>query len=176
MTNYIPQYPILDYSTMKPRDQMVLVSEEKLSPLRRAELNNLRQGVVTYQHVIADTSENRENFMFTTLYYQQVAYKEGWEFKPEHWQVVFVPPGDTLLPSDGCERRVYHLKSIDSDNGPLKAQSKVGGLEYEGHTLPVSDKGNVGFLIEPNREYVRTVSPHESDGLMATVVDLFQKR
>ncbi len=93
---YKPQYPILKREDMLPRDQIRLVSDEDLGPLVSAELKNLRRGV-RYDYIVTNTPENRANLTVRTGYFQMVAYKEGWKFDPEKYQVRFVSQDDPRL-------------------------------------------------------------------------------
>ncbi len=167
MTKYIPSYPLIKPEEMIARDKMVLVPEEKLDPLQRAELHNLRRGI-PYYITLVDTQENRANFNFTTLYYQQVAYKEGWEFKPENWQVRYIAPNDPRFPHDGEQRRIYSYKSIDQTCDP------IGKLHCDGKILPLSTGNRLGFTLESNGKYARLMDTCDTDDLGAKVRGLFK--
>ncbi len=167
MTNAKPNYPLLESWQMPPRDQMILFDENKLTPLRRAELNNLRKEDVRYSIAIADTPENRQNFEIFTLYYQQVAYKEGWQFKPENWQVEYVPPNDPRFPNDGKERRMYGFKKIKS-NAPNE-------IEYDGNIFPLSQRKRLGFKLNTETQDAEMMHPQDTDDLSTKVIRLFNK-
>ncbi len=167
MTTIKPNYTLLKPWQMPPRDQMVLFDEEKLDPLRRAELNNLRQGDMRYTIAITDTPQNRENFEIFTLYYQQVAYKEGWQFKPENWQVEYVPPNDPRFPTDGKERRMYSFKKVKR-NAPRE-------IEYEGNVIPLSQRNRVGFKLHVDAQEAEMMPPQDTDDLSEKVIRLFNR-
>ncbi len=122
---YQPEYPILDRGDLVPREQIRIVPEENLNPLDRAELSNLRQGGVEYKLAIADTPENRRNIGIKTAYFQMVAYKEGWDFDPQKYQVRFVNPHVLILSEPGKQRRIYEYKE-DTDHTGLSPERKIG--------------------------------------------------
>lgn len=145
---------------MKPRDQIKLVPQEKLDPLTAAELSNLRAGI-PYKYTIADTPQNRENFNFSALYFQLVAYKEGWEFKPENLQVVYLPPNDPVFPNDKRQSRIYEF----NDEAAYKVV-KIGNV----HSI-ISAGSRLGFRI--NDDTITAMKPQEADDLGAKVIKLF---
>ena len=123
---YKPQYPILRKEDMLPREQIRLVSDEGLGPLVSAELKNLRRGV-GYNYIIKDTPENRQNMTFRTSYFKMVAYKEGWTFDPDKYQVIFVRPNDPRLQRiiDGSSMiRTYKYRNEKGEKGFLGFESR----------------------------------------------------
>ena len=146
---------------MKPRDQIKLVPEETLDPLTGAELSNLRRGI-PYKFMIADTPQNRENFNFKALYFQMAAYKEGWQFKPENLQVVYLPKGDPRLGADGCEKRILEFNEE-------AAHHKVASLPYE-----ISAGARLGFKFDRETEMATQMQPQDADDLGAKVIKLFR--
>ncbi len=155
MSEYIPQYPIIDYDDMVPRDQVGLVPESNLSPLDRAELSRLREGKVGYKLVIADTPENRQNIGIKTTYFQMVAYAEGWKFDPEKYQVEFVKLNHPLLPRDGSQKRIWQFNK----------GTNLGGL---------SPERRAGFTIRG--EFGERMRHEETDGLARKVIKLFRRK
>ncbi|GEM_PF-1630013 len=167
MTNIKINYPLLESWQMPPPDQMILFDENKLSPLRRAELNNLRKGDVRYSIAITDTPENRRNLEIFTLYYQQVAYKEGWQFKPENWQVEYISPNDPRFPHDGNERRMYRFKKTKS--------SATNSIDYDGNVFPLSQRNRIGFRLHSDTQDAEMMVPQETDDLSSKVIRLFNR-
>lgn len=146
---------------MKSRDQIKLVPEDQLDPLTGAELSNLRAGI-PYKFTIADTPSNRENFNFKTLYFQMVAYKEGWEFKPENLQVVYIPQGDPRF-LQGYQYRIYEFGDEDANK------------EFPRFGLPhrISPESRLGFKIDEEVDSITQMQPEEADDLGAKVNRLF---
>ncbi len=169
MTYTKPNYHLLRPWQMKPPEEMELPSEDTLPPLRRAELDNLRKGDVPYYITLTDTVENRRNFEWWTVLYQQYAHKERWQFKPENWQVKYVAPSDSRFPQDGEERRIYQFKSKDPT-------SDVREIECKGVVLPLSCQNRLGFQLEANGEYARMMRPSDADDLGAKVIRLFERK
>ena len=165
MTKYQPAYPIVHSSDMKPRDQIKIVPELELDPITRAELSNLR-AEIPYKFTIADTPQNRENFNFKALYFQLAAYKEGWEFRPENLQVIYLPPGDPRLPQDEHERRIFEF-------GDEAANQEVPLLNLPHRISPTS---RLGFKINEHTDLVTQIRPEETDDLGGRVLNLFRKR
>lgn len=161
MTKYNPPYPLVNPAQMKPRDQITVVPEEKLDHLTGAELSNLRAGI-PYHFTITDTPKNRENFNFKALYFQMVAYKEGWEFKPENFQVVYLPKSDPRLGADGCEKRILEFNES-------AAHQKVANLPYE-----ISLGARLGFNVDRETETATQMRPQDADDLGAKVIKLFR--
>jgi len=152
MNEYIPQYPIIDQADMVHREELTLVPEEKLSPFDRAELTQLRSNRAAYKMVVADTPENRQNISVKTTYFQMVAYAEGWEFKPEKYQVMFVEPNHPWLSEEGTTRRVWQFEE----------GSEVGGL---------SSRGRAGYTL--CGKTAEKMIAEEADGLAERVIKLF---
>lgn len=126
MNKYFPQYPILRIEDMVPRDRIQLVSDEVLGPIASAELKNLRRGV-SYDHIIADTPQNRENMAVRAGYFQMVAYKEGWTFDPNKYQVRFVHPSDQRLnrvTGGSSMVRLLNYKDQEGNNEMLGFESR----------------------------------------------------
>jgi len=163
MTNYRPPYPIVRPTDMSPREQIRLVPEEELDPLTRAELDNLRAGI-EYKFTIADTPANRESFNFKALYFQLVAYKEGWEFKPENLQVVYLPPDNPIFSSGEYQSRIFQLQ-----------RRAEPGVTVGDATLLLfpTDRGRLGFRIHEETDEVRAMGPDEADELADRVEGLF---
>jgi hypothetical protein len=159
MVDYKPPYPIVRSSDMQPRDQIKLVLEEQLDPLTRAELSNLRAGI-PYYFTVGDTPENRENFNFKAIYFQMVAYKEGWQFNPDNLQVVYIPPGDPRFPQDGYQSRILQFND--------KSANKDVGLEHK-----ISPESRLGFKVDERTDSVRQMEPKDADDLGAKVIRLF---
>lgn len=162
MVDYKPNYPVVQPSQMSPRDQIKLVPEAQLDPLTRAELSNLRAGI-PYKFTVADTPQNRENFNFKVLYFQMVAYKEGWQFKPENLQVVYIPPGDSRFPQDGCQSRIFEF-----DEEAANKAAPSGNLPHR-----ISRGSRLGFKIDERADSVTQMKPDEADDLGARVIRLF---
>lgn len=154
-----PNYPILKEEDLSTRDQIKLVPEDELDPLTNAELCNLRDGI-KYTFTVADTPANRENFNFKVLYFQMVAYKEGWEFKPENFQVVYVDPSD---PRVSQEARIMEF-SAGSENRQV---SEPYRLPYR-----ISPQRRLGFRVD--EQYANQMRPEEADDLGAKVIKLFK--
>ncbi len=93
---YFPQYQILRKEDMLPRDEIRLIAENQLEDLMAAELKNLRRGI-PHKLVITDTPQNREAVDYRVAYFQIVAYKEGWKFDPQNYQVRFVSSSDPRI-------------------------------------------------------------------------------
>ncbi len=163
-----PAYPIVNPAQMKPRDQIKLVPEKTLDPLTGAELSNLRAGI-PYRFTIADTPQNRENFNFKALYFQMVAYKEGWQFKPENLQVVYLPPNDPRFPQDQSEYRLYEFT-------PPAANREIP-KSIIGTSFPhrISPNGNLGFKIE-RADSVKQIKPKQADDLVVRINQLFHDK
>lgn len=164
------QYPIILHSEIQPRDQIKLVPEEQLEPLVRVELNNLRAGIF-YKFTIADTPENRQNFNFKALYFQMVAYKEGWEFKPEHLQVVYVSPNDSRLNPKGNQYRLLQFKEGTANKEVIMGEEgkEEGKLRHR-----VSPENRLGFEINKDLGVVTQIEPEEADNLASKVICLFR--
>ena len=168
MKDYKPQYRILRPSDMAPRNKIALVPEEKLDPLTSAELSNLRAGI-QYKFTIGDTPSNRENFNFKALYFQLVAYKEGWRFNPDNLQVVYLPPGDPRLGPDGYQSRIFEVKKVADDNKtPVDNEVQVEGL-----VLEISPGNRLGFRLNERTGFAKQMKPHETDDLGEVVAKLF---
>jgi len=164
MANYRPPYPIVRPTDMSPREQIRLVPGEELDPLTRAELDNLRAGIV-YQFTIADTPANRESFNFKALYFQLVAYKEGWEFKPENLQVVYLPPDDPVFGSGEYQSRVFQLQRRAEPASPTDTPTPL---------LFPTDRGRLGFRSTSSAASSwRVMGPDEADELADKVEELF---
>jgi len=159
---YTPEYPIINGSGLVPRNQIRLVPEEKLSVFDRAELNQLRKGEVTYRLIVANTLDNRRNIAVKTTYFQMVAYKEGWDFDSEKYQVIFVHPNNPLLGEKGSKRRLYRF---DEEATP--------GEEHPAFRL--SREGQVGFEIHNDRQEVTRMEEGETDGLVRKVLRFFTR-
>lgn len=158
MTNeeYTPQYPIIDSTEMVPRDQIRLVPESQLSPLDRAELTRLREGKVGYKVLVGDTLENRRNIGIKTTYFQMVAYKEGWEFSPNKYQVEFVDSQHPLLSEEGSQKRIWEFEDeTDIETGELSPERRAG------------------FTIRG--DYAERMKHEKTDGLAGKVLKLFRK-
>lgn len=162
MVDYKPNYPVVRSSQMSPREQIKLVPEAQLDPLTRAELSNLRAGI-PYRFTIADTPQNRENFNFKALYFQLVAYKEGWRFKPEDLQVVYIHPGDPRFSEDGCQYRI-----LEFEEEAANKTAPIGNLPHR-----ISPGSRLGFRIDKRADSVTQMKPGEADDLGARVIRLF---
>ena len=149
---YKPQYPIINHEDLVPRDQIMLVPDSELEPFDSAELSRLREGKVRYNVLVADTPTNRENMGVKTAYFQMVAYKEGWQFNPEKYQVEFVDPNHFLLAREGTQTRTLELEE---------------GIELEG----LSPEGRAGFVVSD--EQVVRMRDEETDGLAKKVLRFF---
>jgi hypothetical protein len=144
-------YPILNQDDLLPREQIRLVSEDKLGPFMKAELTNLKRGIV-YKGVLSDTPENRKNLAFKTTYFQMVAYKEGWVFNPEQYQVCFVNPAYIT-----GEQRIYQFqKGAETPFGELSAENRAG-FDIDGYLAKRMDN-------------------KEADGLTAKIIQMFPDR
>lgn len=155
---YIFQYPMVDQTDMVPRDQIRLVPESKLSKFRKAELSQLRKGT-KYKLVTLDTPENRESITQRAIYYQMVAYKEGWEFDPNNYQVKFVNPNFFSPSEKGKHKRIYQLKEeMDPKDLPI---------EFE----KLSPERRVGFTV--HKRVADRMDNKEADGLASRVINLF---
>ena len=152
-------YPLLEPSQMKPHDQITLVPESQLNPLMRAELSNLRGGI-PYYFTVADTLENRENFNFKAIYFQMVAYKEGWQFNPDNLQVVYIQPGDPRFPQDGYQSRILQFDD--------KSANRDVGLQHR-----ISPESRLGFKVDETADSVRQMEPRDADDLGTKVIKLF---
>lgn len=162
MTKYNPPYPVVHPAQMKPRDTIKLVPEEQLDPLIGAELSNLRAGI-PYYFTIADTPQNRENFNFKALYFQMVAYKEGWQFKPENLQVVYISAEDPRFSPDGCQKRILEFNE--------KAANRK--VPFENFPHRVSCGGRLGFRVDEKADSVTQMRPEEADDVGEKVRKLF---
>lgn len=152
-------YPILDPKDLVPREQIQLVPETDLEQFMRDDLVNLRRGV-PYKIVVADTTKNRNAISYNTAYFQMVAYKEGWKFNPENYQVEFVAPNSLMLEEPHFEKRVFMFK---------KGSKKI----INGREL--SPQGNLGVRIDKKRGLVVVMGGSESDSLVTKVSKLFRK-
>lgn len=144
---YEPEYPILRREEC--REDIELVPEEQLKPLERAELSRLREGFATYSILTADTRENRGNIALKTAYYQMVAFKEGWTFNPQKYQVRFVDPSYFLLGRRGEQTRIYNFK--DSDER----------------------EGTIGFVLRG--ETARRIEDEEAESIGSRVIKFFRR-
>ena len=160
MKEYKPQYPILGPEDMSPREEMKLVPEDQLDPFWRAEINNIKRGTA-YQYVLTDTPENRRNIALRVIYYQMVAYKEGWKFNPDLYSIDFVPEEETPSPSDGCERRILHYAR---KCGPVAA------------LFELSPENNLGIKREPDGKSESLMGDEETDDLYGKVLKMFPNR
>ncbi|MGV8150114.1 MAG: hypothetical protein ACP5NV_00100 [Candidatus Woesearchaeota archaeon] len=136
-------YPILTPDTMLPREQIIVNPERELDPLSMAELLNIKRGI-TYKFIIADTPANRKNIFFKTSYYQMVAYKDGWIFNPELYQVTFVSPNEI----GEKHARIY----------------RFGGTEKNEKSI------TAGYKIDNN--VANLMSPDDAEGLVKQVYEL----
>ena len=150
-------YPILDPADLVPREQLRLDPERELDPFSFVELRNLQRGV-KYTAVHGDTPENRERIACKLLYFQMVAYKEGWTFDPALYQVRFCP--DSPLSDGSMHRRIYELLP----NSPVPFD------------MGVSPEGRVGFKVNDQTSEARRMSHSEVDGLAEKVLKLFPRR
>jgi len=141
---YNPEYPIIDVKELVPREQINLVPENSLSILDRAELANLRRGI-DYRICVADTPQNRESVAIKTAYFQMVAFKEGWAFDPQKYQVRFVDSEHPLLSETGTQKRIYEVQSDRGERG-------------------LSPEGRIGFLVKG--DLVTRMGHKETDGLV----------
>jgi len=157
---YTPEYPIVSRSDLVPRNQIRLVPEEKLSVFDRAELNQLRKGEVTYRLMVANTPDNRRNIAVKTTYFQMVAYKEGWDFDPEKYQVIFVHPNNPLLGTRSSKRRIYRF-------------NEEATPEEEHPAFRLSRERQVGFEIHNDRQEAIRMEEGETDGLAEKVSRFF---
>ncbi len=156
MKKYTPQYPIIDRNEMVPRDQIRLVPENQMSPLDRAELTRLREGKVGYKVLVADTFDNRRNIGMKTTYFQMVAYKEGWDFDPNKYQVEFVDPQHPLLAQEGTQNRIWEFEE----------NADIGISELSPEEL-------AGFTIRG--DYAERMDHEKTDGLARKVLRFFGK-
>lgn len=154
---YQPEYPILKPSDMLPREQMRLAPERDLSAFDNAELHNLRRGV-GHKFVIGDTPENRERIAVKVMYFQMVAYKDGWQFDPQMYQVRFIDPQSSVLRGQGSQTRMYQFEK--------GAKTEILGLP-----IRLSPKDNLG--IEVSGKDVRIMEDEETDGLVKKVLREF---
>lgn len=157
---YTPEYPIINRSDLVPRNKIRLVPEEKLPVFDRAELNQLRKGEVTYRLMVANTPDNRRDIAVKTTYFQMVAYKEGWDFDPEKYQVIFVHPNNPILGEKGSKRRIYRFN-----------EEATSDEEYPAFRL--LRERQVGFKIHNNRQEVTRMEDGETDGLVRKVLRFF---
>ena len=160
MSKYKPQYPILSPNEMLPRDQIRLDPERELSTFDRAELQNLRGGV-GYKIVTGNTPDNRDNIAMKTTYFQMVAYKEGWKFDPELYQVEFIDPKSPVLRAIGGQARIWQFEKGSTP--------KILGLP-----IKLSSADNVGFVVRAQSEEVRVMEEEEADGLAKKLKDYFE--
>jgi hypothetical protein len=145
-------YPILASYEMLPREQIRVNPERELDPLSRAELTNIKRGI-PYKLVIADTSTNRENIFFKTSYYQMVAYKEGWKFNPELYQVQFVEPNII----GRKHARIYQFeKGASTPFNPLSVVHRAG------------------FDIDEDSNIAERIENKDADGLVGRILKLFK--
>ncbi len=129
-------YPLLKPKHLVPRKRMRLLPKAELDPLTRAELSNLRRGI-KYVAVGVDSPENRESINLKLIYFQQVAYKEGWTFDPENYQVHFVPASEYPLQGTDIEHaRIYRSSAapavgfrVDGDSATRMQEDTVLDLE-----------------------------------------------
>lgn len=157
---YTPEYPIINRNDIVPRDQIRLVPEEKLSVFDRAELSQLRRGEATYRLMVANTPSNRRSIAIKTTYFQMVAYKEGWDFDPEKYQVIFVHPNNPLLGIKGSKRRLYRF-----DEGATP--------EEEHPAFRLSRERQVGFEIHNDHQEATRMEEGETDGLARKILRFF---
>ncbi len=157
---YKPEYPILEENDLVSRERIRLVPEEMLSPLDRAEVSNLRKGKVTYRMIVADTPFNRECVRVKTMYFQMAAYKEGWEFNPDKYQVRFVNPDHFLLSESGTQQRVLKFEK---------------GSELENAGL-LSPEGHLGYVVHQGTDKIyncQRMNPEKADSLVGKVLGRF---
>jgi hypothetical protein len=166
MNEGIPQYPIIDHADLVPRGQIRLVPEDKLSIFRKAELSQLRKGT-KYKLVISDTPENRQNIAQRAVYYQMVAYREGWEFVPDNYQVEFVDPKFFLLSNKGRHKRIYRFKEGVESKKLLIMGKPLMGFEN------LSPERRAGFII--HKRVADRMDDEEADGLAGRVIKLFRR-
>ena len=155
MENYQPQYQILSQDDLVPKEQIVLIPEDKLSLFYRTELANLRRGV-GHNLVVADNPQNREMIAVKTMYFQMVAYKEGWVFDSQLYQVHFVDPRDPILKSVKGHTRILDFKE---------------GATVEG--VELSPRNNLGIHLITEDGNGVMMSGEEADGLVSRVSSLF---
>ena len=139
MSKYIPQYPILRHSDLVPRAQIRVVPDDELSPLDLAELIRLREGKVGYKVLAADTPKNRENIGIKTTYFQMVAYKEGWDFDPDKYQVEFIDPKHFLLVGEGNQIRILEFEEGSQLEG-LSPERRAGFVVSQENCVRMRDE------------------------------------
>ena len=172
MTKYQPTYPILNPEDLLPRDEIQLPPPRDLHPFAEAELKNLCRGVA-YKTVVADTPQNRETMATRAGYYQMVAYKEGWHFDPQLYQVVYVHLEDPCFQEAGIETRMYQF---DPEEDP-RVQNELAKREAEGgRVLRLSPNDKAGFQVEAKTGRIqRRLGDHEVDQLTGKVLQLFRR-
>ena len=161
MKQYIPQYPILRAEDLVPRNRIELVPEkqlEKTDPALLVELHNIRRGI-EYKLVVADTLENRRWINIRTGYFQMVAYKEGWKFNPELYQVEFMRISPSELEKIEADQiRIYGFEVCAEK--PVKTYGELSSEERAGFVV----KSKSAFRLE-----------HDSADNLAKMVDSFFK-
>jgi hypothetical protein len=88
-----------------------------------------------------------------TLYFQMVAYKEGWEFDPQLYQVQFIEPKNPILKSANGHTRIFQFKE---------------GTTIEDFEL--SSGNNLGVRVTEHR----IMDGRKVDGLVSKVLSLFR--
>jgi hypothetical protein len=148
MKNTTP-YPILDPSSLGPREEIELVPDDKMNPLDKAMITNLRRGV-KYRMMVADTLPNRAALCAKAMYIQMVAYKEGWAFDPEKLQVAFVEPEIVPDRGDHKESRIFGREA------PGKPKNySLGYRIYEDEARRMEPDESIGIAGRVNRFFDR---------------------